>query len=637
MKTNDVTRKERIRPARRRPLWPVVAAAVLLLGAAQAAPGAVITLGIYTFTGGTSPSSVPTVLTLDNFIAGSGATEAVSGGKLAVDNINQSSLAAAVTAGDYVSFTVTPQAGYRYTVSAIKYDVSLTRVSNVTLESSIGGFGSGTAVTANTSSTTGYTYTLGSSYANLTGATEFRFYSWNGGGGTDFTLDNLSITGDTQARASLSTSLGTAPAARVMQNTANVRYSLGVTNDALSGGSLAAEGLNYSLATSGAAGLSLSSTSGTGLAGGTSATHYLTVDTSTTGLKGGGTVTVTGANAWRANGTAGASAASYDLSTVAVLAQRSVTADTVVLGGRYLSGALLENLGPQSLTLRSSGADTAFTRVTVAGHLFAGPDSFTTHASGSGPIAASGSFASYAVTGEGLAGEGTYANVPVSYTAAVVGNAQADQSGSPTRFADPLSAVLLPGGSLAGLESRAWQAVNGSGGAALVGGSARLLGGVYAGSSAGTVSMAWRTRTPDEAGPAHQLISDVVDLRTDATAEHPLVVQMSYDPSLLAPSARLTEDFLARNGYLFLSWLDATGRWGNVSGSGSSGVQAGWAAAGSPTTPGAWGVDTKAHVVWAVADRDGQFSVLPEPATIGMLVIGGLLALLRRQGRRCRA
>jgi hypothetical protein len=318
-----------------------------------------------------------------------------------------------------------------------------------------------------------------------------------------------------------------------------------------------------------------------------------------------------------------------------LLSQRTVTGDTLVLGGKYLSGARLDNLGSQTLTLRSDGTDATNTRVTVAGNVFDTTGSFNTSHTGSGIIGKSGTFASYAVTGEGLTGEASYDNVAVGYTAAVVGNAVANKSGVKTAFGEALSAPLTATESLAGLSS--WTTADSE----TIGTTANLLAGTF-GDSAGTVSMAWRTRTADETAASYRLAADVVDLTTGTGTLNPFVLQMSYDPSLLPLTGGMTEEMLAAQGGLFLAWLNGEDQWVNAV-NGNLGTNTGladylgsWLQAGRPMDLGSWGVDTSANSVWAVVDHNSQFSAMsavPEPANA--LTLAGLLSSALFLRRRC--
>ena len=100
---------------------------------------------------------------------------------------------------------------------------------------------------------------------------------------------------------------------------------------------------------------------------------------------------------------------------VDVLAQRAVTASPISLGGgRFMSS---QSVGGTS-TLSTSGDDDSFTRVTANGTLFNSATTTSTFNLASGTYAAgavSGSV-TLSVTGEGLAGEGDYAGVVVSYS-----------------------------------------------------------------------------------------------------------------------------------------------------------------------------------------------------------------------------
>jgi hypothetical protein len=225
--------------------------------------------------------------------------------------------------------------------------------------------------------------------------------------------------------------------------------------------------------------------------------------------------------------------------------------------------------------------------------------------------------------------------VAVGYTAAVVGNAVADKSGVKTAFGEALSAPLTATESLAGLSS--WTTADNE----TIGTTANLLAGTF-GDNAGTVSMAWRTRTADETAASYRLAADVIDLTTGTGTLNPFVLQMSYDPNLLLLTGGMTEETLAAQGGIFLAWLNGSDHWVNAidgnlgTNSGITDYLGSWLQAGSPMILGSWGVDTTANNVWAVVDHNSEFSsisAVPEPANI--LTLAGLLssALLLRYRR----
>jgi hypothetical protein len=248
--------------------------------------------------------------------------------------------------------------------------------------------------------------------------------------------------------------------------------------------------------------------------------------------------------------------------------------------------------------------------------------------------------ANFAVTPEGI-GDAGYATVNVPYTA-VVGNAAAKAtpagtSGKDATFdaASKLTASVTT--SYAGLTSSVT-----SGGTA-VGTAATLLAG--GATSAGTISMNWRTRAEDEKRPGAMFsdgsaggISDVLELLGGGSDV--FVLQMSYDPNLL-PGGAATEASNAAANALHIDRL-INGVWGNAGLGTNQGPWTAYAAAHSITDMnavipsalvGAWGVDTSTDKAWVITNHNSQFMVVPEPGTLALLGAAavGLLALMWRR------
>jgi hypothetical protein len=221
---------------------------------------------------------------------------------------------------------------------------------------------------------------------------------------------------------------------------------------------------------------------------------------------------------------------------------------------------------------------------------------------------------------------------------------------------------------------------------------AQILAGT-ASANAPAISLGWRTRLVSEtagtsstppiqnSAPTAGLVSDVLNLTGIAPSgtgsgvgthqTDVFVLQMSYSPTEavqmynVGDTAGWTEMDIVRNwhpgidGGIQLGYLDqGTGTWefavqGNLPNTypistiyywekrdGSEQGQGSWSNfvadygvtdANLGNFLGDMGVDVTTHTVWAVVDHNSQFAVIPEPATLCVLAIGGILTLARRR------
>jgi len=173
--------------------------------------------------------------------------------------------------------------------------------------------------------------------------------------------------------------------------------------------------------------------------------------------------------------------------------------------------------------------------------------------------------------------------------------------------------------------------------------------------TAGTVTMTWRQANAAELSNTPPIISDVVRLGGTALPEGTLyVLEMSFDPNNYNVAGHLAQ--LAAAGKIYLV-SNAGGNWHNaVLDNAGAGADAGLypnesyadflAAHPGDTLAqqlGAWGVNqtpdgTGQDVVWAVLNHASDFAVVPEPATLAFLLLGGLAlsatALRRHAAKR---
>lgn len=147
-------------------------------------------------------------LTLGSGVSASSTTDFFSG-----SGFNNISLAAAITGGDYLSFSITPAAGHTLSFSSITFNSGVSSAVtnfNAALLSSMTGFNTSSVLHSYSFATTtpptqSITLSGISALQNLGGAVEFRIYGWRDTSGTStFRLRSLSgndltISGSTSA------------------------------------------------------------------------------------------------------------------------------------------------------------------------------------------------------------------------------------------------------------------------------------------------------------------------------------------------------------------------------------------------------------------------------------------------------
>jgi len=135
-------------------------------------------------------------LTLGSGVSASNTTDFFS-----ANGFNTTSLAAAISGGDYLSFTITPAAGYALNISSVSFNSGVSSAVtnfNVALLSSATDFSSAGVLHSYSFATTTpptQSITLSGTAAlqNVTGALEFRLYGWRDSAGTStFRLRTLS-------------------------------------------------------------------------------------------------------------------------------------------------------------------------------------------------------------------------------------------------------------------------------------------------------------------------------------------------------------------------------------------------------------------------------------------------------------
>ncbi|MEM9253430.1 MAG: endonuclease, partial [Planctomycetota bacterium] len=374
-----------------------------------------------------------------------------------------------------------------------------------------------------------------------------------------------------------------------------------------------------------------------------------TVDTSTTGLKS-GQVTIDNLDVTTQGGAGnGANDANDTIHVgVAVVSQRVVTATSVDLGT-----SIVGYTASAFSTLSTTGSDDERTRVTVGNQLFDDAsdttdffigETFTTAGNKSGTQ-------SFAVTGEGLTGEGSYSDVQVAYTATALDPSNASFA-SPTDADDlvvdfGIVALGSNGGQLTqsfdlfNLESTAGftadldldaVTLDGSTGAALDT-TLAATSGIQAGSSVafdvtldtsalGDFSAVWGLDTSDEdvAGETSTRLDDAIT----ATG----LVTFGGDANLDFEVNLVDLGILATH-------FGGTGTWteGDFTGEGDIDVADLEILA---INFGLSGTPVYADLVAAVEANDAELAVtlaanaIPEPATVTLLIIGVAAGVRRR-------
>lgn len=267
----------------------------------------------------------------------------------------------------------------------------------------------------------------------------------------------------------------------------------------------------------------------------------------------------------------------------------------------------------------------------------------------SGVMSGSGAFVKVGTGTLTLSGANTYAGNTMIGAGILNVTGSLPKNGSDT--------VYLSAGSDFGLSSLVRQIASGATYSGIgttssgqgMGTSADLRAGKNSTGSALALAMQWRFRNPND---PTTLISDVLNLTgmSAGAGEHvqtnPFTLQLTYAAATLGDR----ESDLAARGLIGLNWLNTalnqpTGVWQNATagnfGTGLAGsvfqnVQSSWdafAAAHSVTDTnlgnflGSYGVDVAHHQVWAVIHHNSQFSVVPEPSSLALSFLPGLVGL----------
>ena len=141
------------------------------------------------------------------------------------------------------------------------------------------------------------------------------------------------------------------------------------------------------------------------------------------------------------------------------------------------------------------------------------------------------------------------------------------------------------------------------------------------------VDTGWTART-DSSAPGNA-VSDVLTLwglqDIGATSTDTFALSLSFDPT----AATLAQE---QSGQVFMVSQNAGGQWVNACDLNTGGTEQFVLGAYSDSYAlGTYGVDLSTDTAWAVVNHDSEFAVVPEPATMSLLVMGGLAVLARRR------
>jgi hypothetical protein len=374
---------------------------------------------------------------------------------------------------------------------------------------------------------------------------------------------------------------------------------------------------------------------------------------------GGSALPGTGTLTWSVTSSNGGSPANV-VDTLTVLAHAAPSGTATANIGSILGNAqitaptmtLANAANPNGASLQVTGLSSGLSGA-PAGTLLAQGTSTTLTAvvNTSAASYAPGSFTVNVADDQAYAGKG--ATALANQTLTVTGTIAWASATSNSAFGAALSATV--NGSAGSTSNPLFSKVDTAGSPGAFGTQASILG---SSSITGSLTMAWRQSNGAEqsgGGGKPPIISDVVELGgTALPTASAYVMEMSFDPTNWAVASHLAQ--LEAAGKIYLV-SDSSGSWhnavlDNTLPAGSSvqqnfqgSYQAYLAFESNPALAsqlGSWGVGldptTGQDVVWAVLNHASDFAVVPEPATMAFLLLGGLgmttAALRRRAAKR---